>query len=489
MAKRESLLLPQLQVLYEDVSLFPSMSTANEEANMIAERHISESKTKDSDYINLQRPLLFAYDTNKSLKTEEMTPLSREEFNNKILSIVKTFPLPPTDSRAFSAIADDEIPNIVMCEKTIVLLMQELFRNPIESLKEDGTIEQIKRFLFGKPPVCLARYLAFMEEQNFKPPREVSLNMNSVGFSKDALPLNKWFATPIVLTNQTSGKLDVSVYSIPSDTRNTYSIQLSYGVTDTADEKSGVLLGNDEKPLQISLKKGKDEYIQVSFRFNVRSSKMSHLFLLDSPKGREILYVYAVSLPVVFGVEPTSVPCTMVNGYPIPNVLVLLRKKFLSLNGLPEQGIFRVSCDKVEAERSIAFLNRNGDNLTLENIPTSNVHTLAYLIKYFFAKLPVPIMNSIDLDYFKSANVDTDWQAIRSKLPMQSRYLFEWVVDLFASVAFCEGVNKMSPHNCGIVMAPNLLAVDDINLEKSLNSQCISFLSMCIKDRLTDYQT
>jgi hypothetical protein len=163
-----------------------------------------------------------------------------------------------------------------------------------------------------------------------------------------------------------------------------------------------------------------------------------------------------------FGVSLQSCPRLEVEGYAarIPGVLVLLRSSLLKMDGLALEGIFRLAPDKEECKRVKAKINSQQGFEAMTGCRDANVP--ATLIKQWFRELqPRMVLNCLDREqlmlYEQLAAQDLDKvgpKVLALPEPEQSALL--WLLDLLAEVAQLRDVNKMSPKNLAICLAPNL---------------------------------
>lgn len=102
----------------------------------------------------------------------------------------------------------------------------------------------------------------------------------------------------------------------------------------------------------------------------------------------------------VFGVDPSTLDHITDGEYSIPEVLHLLKKSLIGANGLQSEGIFRLAGE-------VADINETKNLLNTKQFETStNVNTVATLIKVWFRELPTPILNELPTEtIFYSNNI------------------------------------------------------------------------------------
>ena len=64
-----------------------------------------------------------------------------------------------------------------------------------------------------------------------------------------------------------------------------------------------------------------------------RSTRLSKIILFTSNTTRDFVHISATSKAKVFGINPVFLPVVKDDGFTVPKILFLLKKKFLELKG------------------------------------------------------------------------------------------------------------------------------------------------------------
>lgn len=64
-----------------------------------------------------------------------------------------------------------------------------------------------------------------------------------------------------------------------------------------------------------------------------RSTRLSKIILFTSNTTRDFVHISATSKAKVFGINPVFLPAVKDDGFTVPKILFLLKKKFLELKG------------------------------------------------------------------------------------------------------------------------------------------------------------
>lgn len=156
----------------------------------------------------------------------------------------------------------------------------------------------------------------------------------------------------------------------------------------------------------------------------------------------------------VFGVDPSKLPSVDYKGFKIPKVLAVLKKNLEEHRGIEEIGIFRLA-------GSESILKEIKSQLNTDTFKGSDeVHCLATLIKRWFGELPTRIFDKVSNDDINSSTeTEEDALALSEQLEEPQKGLFQWLMDLLLDVAEKEELNRMTPNNLAIVLAPSLVNV------------------------------
>jgi len=135
--------------------------------------------------------------------------------------------------------------------------------------------------------------------------------------------------------------------------------------------------------------------------------------------------------------------------------LIELKKKLHAVDGLKQRKIFHLSV-------------KNN---------TSSHHQIAGLIRLFFAKLPVKLLDGQSIGYTVSIQQIPD---IVSKIPDPNKSILLWLWDLLSDTIEHSMTNKMTTESLAKSMAPNMTT----NTNSNYNMILIAFFKYGIEWRL-----
>lgn len=163
-----------------------------------------------------------------------------------------------------------------------------------------------------------------------------------------------------------------------------------------------------------------------------------------------------------------------VYGYPLEDhlrrsgacVAVPLRTcvcRLLQLNGLEEEGLFRVASSTLKIKRLAALFDTcEATDTTLLQI--TDPHVYAGALKLYLRELPSPLLGQDYNRWMSECSSGGEKEkrreaidAILASLPQARRHNLHYLLKFLKLVADYSDVNKMTPANISIVMAPNLL--------------------------------
>lgn len=171
-----------------------------------------------------------------------------------------------------------------------------------------------------------------------------------------------------------------------------------------------------------------------------------------------------------------SSPRVTVNGYKsrIPNLLVKLLEIIIKLNGFKQEGIFRISCNKLEFNKFKEIIENNNFNINEIN----NIHLVSNLIKQYFRQLEPKLLDSLPKKYFiqfgenekeekvegeESKKKESDeMEKVLEEVIEPNKSIFLWLLDLMKEVVKEKEFNRMSIKNLAIIMTPNLFSFDNL---------------------------
>jgi len=155
-----------------------------------------------------------------------------------------------------------------------------------------------------------------------------------------------------------------------------------------------------------------------------------------------------------FGVNPSVLPSTKVEGYeyPIPSLLVTLKSIIKEKDGFSAEGIFRLSADGKEREIVKAKINSGDSSWQVIH----DVHVAAKLIGEWFRELPVRFWEEIGQDIVETTKSEEELVKAHKSFPEPHSSIILWLWDLLVEVAEYSDKNKMTNRNLAIVFAPSL---------------------------------
>merc|ERR1712129_83600 len=181
----------------------------------------------------------------------------------------------------------------------------------------------------------------------------------------------------------------------------------------------------------------------------------------NNQKKKQPKEVIAKQKNKIFGINPLRLSATLLSDQYkscIPNILIRLKHEIFAKNDHLCEGIFRLApcanqCKQIENE-----LNANG--LSSEQIfDNVNGALLANLIKIWFRKLPIPILQNVDIAKIEKIQATQSMEDAKSVLDeVKEPYIsyLQWLLDLCLDISKYEKDNKMSAKNMAVVVSPNL---------------------------------
>jgi len=194
--------------------------------------------------------------------------------------------------------------------------------------------------------------------------------------------------------------------------------------------------------------------------------------IVEGFRFMEILYVkgsFATMLAKQFGVAPEALPCKRVTGYPseLPTLLLDLKQMIRDLGGYKTVGIFRLAPEGKRNDEVKKLIDRGGGEWKT-NCRDENL--CANLLKVWLREMPIPIMDQVEKSLIQSSqDLGTVAKALE-EFPEPGRSILLYLWDMCVEIAALETVNKMSPHNLAVVIAPNLFDANQFeNPMKAMN--------------------
>lgn len=143
----------------------------------------------------------------------------------------------------------------------------------------------------------------------------------------------------------------------------------------------------------------------------------------------------------------------------VPAIMNVLCNAVRQNNGFDQTGIFRISCT-TSARESLRDQFEKGDYVVQSNDP----HVPAGLLKEWLRELVEPVVpaqlyqNCVTLGRQENLKpTDPGLLRVLKALPSINFAVLKFLVELMRDIAAKEDVNKMSPHNLGVVFSPSVL--------------------------------
>ncbi|GAM21136.1 hypothetical protein SAMD00019534_043110 [Acytostelium subglobosum LB1] len=195
-------------------------------------------------------------------------------------------------------------------------------------------------------------------------------------------------------------------------------------------------------------------------QLNLPSSVMSY-----RPAGRKS--------PPYFGVPLQELLNRPDNTHDVP-ILFIKGIDYLERRGLQAEGLFRLSGANSQV-KSLKLCFDSGEDVNLDDC--EDVHTVASLLKMFLRELPEPLFPYSTYPSFievvkVNRPLDKKIESLKllmSLLPVANKALTRYLFKFLDKVIKNSNINKMSPANLSIVLAPNLLKSQDTNVMNVVN--------------------
>ncbi|KAK5583011.1 hypothetical protein RB653_004601 [Dictyostelium firmibasis] len=234
-------------------------------------------------------------------------------------------------------------------------------------------------------------------------------------------------------------------------------------------------------PTSGSLDKGKSKTIKVKLMVNQKINTNHKVVLRVEGGASHFLTVKIRCETGVFGVDPNTLEHVDDEGFRVPYILALMKRSLIDNGGLQQEGIFRLAGEQTEIKRLKEAMNRN------DFTSSTDINTIASLIKIWYRELPTPILNSIPTEkIFYSTDIDECVQSAKN-LPEPQKSLLDWLMHLLLMVSSFSDVNKMTAQNLAIVVAPNLYDVSSSNPMEGLvlSQKCVQFLHNVLSHKVS----
>lgn len=268
-----------------------------------------------------------------------------------------------------------------------------------------------------------------------KSPRNVGVVVSKEvldgGLGDQPCPLHQKQHEEFEITNYTTKKVKFKFDPIPSD-------QCRMVFT----PNSGTI--NSAASVRISASLELLEQVSLNFRVNLR---------LNNGKETKFLNVRCHADQGVFGVDIKELELVDDHGYQVPKILAQMRAYMEENDAFVQEGIFRLAGDA--AEMTVIKKEMNSKKSFIPG-DKPDVNAIANLLKVFFRDMATPVLNVLPNEVvFKSGDQEKCIAAFNT-LPEPNKSLMDWLIDMLAEVTRSSDVNKMTPQNLSIVVAPNL---------------------------------
>lgn len=158
-----------------------------------------------------------------------------------------------------------------------------------------------------------------------------------------------------------------------------------------------------------------------------------------------------------------GMPCFKVNGQ-MPKAVEKLADYLQQQICSRVEGLFRIPAEQDLLNQAKDIIDKGGlpDFLTNGSKPVSqNVHVAAGLYKFFYRKLPEPLIPVIAYRAMIVVETQNDMDKVLAReiaaMPMEHRFCLLHLLDFLSLIAFEDGYNKMTKANLAMVFAPSVL--------------------------------
>eukprot|EP00455_Lapot_gusevi_P029540 TRINITY_DN3163_c0_g1_i3.p1 TRINITY_DN3163_c0_g1~~TRINITY_DN3163_c0_g1_i3.p1 ORF type:complete len:388 (-),score=144.14 TRINITY_DN3163_c0_g1_i3:193-1356(-) len=162
-----------------------------------------------------------------------------------------------------------------------------------------------------------------------------------------------------------------------------------------------------------------------------------------------------------FGLPPNKLETRKLDAYNarIPIILITMRDYLFTNRGDEQVGIFRLAPDAEECNFVKEQLNKGSFR------GCNDINCISNLIKVWFRDLPQQLLQPVDSNLIQQCAEEEDALRIMDSLPEPNKSIYLWLLDLCVDIAAKQNINKMTPQNLAIVIAPNLFKPDALNLQ------------------------
>ncbi|KAJ5069958.1 rho gtpase-activating protein 68f [Anaeramoeba ignava] len=179
-------------------------------------------------------------------------------------------------------------------------------------------------------------------------------------------------------------------------------------------------------------------------------SQSSPPTLSNTPQKTEKTEKTQKSQNQVFGIDLETITQDQTDHVPyvVKQITKLIETEFVDC-----EGIFRIPGSKVQEKKVIEDVNENGE---LDISTCDDPYILASLLKYFFYKLPQPLLTFELFDEWNKARTVEEISNLVNQLPLVNRCTLKHLMKFCVSVSEHCKLNKMNSANLARVIGPNL---------------------------------
>jgi len=151
-------------------------------------------------------------------------------------------------------------------------------------------------------------------------------------------------------------------------------------------------------------------------------------------------------------------------GYLIPD---FLKKAIIALRerALGEEGLFRLN----GRFRDIEIAKNRIDHGLEISFSQMDVHVIANLIKNWLGILPTPLIDEATWNELSIKPGNADYlKSCLEKLPIQNKYILQFLIKFLREVASNAAINKMDSNNLSIIFAPLLFRIEGLQIQREI---------------------
>ncbi|XP_063921383.1 rho GTPase-activating protein 21 isoform X5 [Zophobas morio] len=145
--------------------------------------------------------------------------------------------------------------------------------------------------------------------------------------------------------------------------------------------------------------------------------------------------------------------------------------------GLQTVGIYRVPGNNASITALLDEINRNYDEVPVEDPRWNDLHVVSSLLKAYFRKIPDSLMTSaLYPSFIKADKIENpegrvkELKRLVKSLPPHNYHTLKHIVLHLKRVVENSDVNKMEAKNLAIVFGPNIVRPEDDNMETMVNN-------------------